>query len=400
MCGRRNPRTERSVQSTVVTIGLLAIVSLAMLGSQPAVSMGSTRFATFNVSLYRSQQGELIQDLRGNDLQARVIAEIVQRVRPEVLLINEFDYDADGTAAELFQSRYLSVGENGAEPIEYPYVFLGPSNTGVYTSAGQMIGYGLFEGQYGMLLLSMYPIDYENARTFRNFLWKDMPSALLPKNPDTGASWYSSQRLRVLPLSSKSHWDVPILVEDQTIHVLASHPTPPSFDGAEDANGCRNHDEIRFWADYISGSAYIYDDDGRNGGLEAGDHFVIMGDENADPIDGDSTGEAILQLLDSPLVNTSVTPSSEGGAEQAALQGGINGSHRGDPHYDTADFGDAGTCGNLRADYVLPSATLEILDTGVFWPLSSDPLFRLVGVNPFPSSDHRLVWADLRLPAE
>jgi len=399
MCRERSPRSERRLQIIVATIGLLAILSLAMLGSVPAASVGSIRFATFNVSLYRSEQGELIEDLRGRDTQARAIAEIIQRVRPDVLLINEFDYDADGTAAELFRTDYLQVGQNGAEPIEYPYVFLGPSNTGVYTSAGQMIGYGLFEGQYGMLLLSMHPIDYENTRTFRNFLWKDMPSALLPKNPDTGASWYSSQKLRVLPLSSKSHWDVPILVEGQTIHVLASHPTPPSFDGAEDANGCRNHDEIRFWADYISGSAYVYDDAGRSGGLEPGDFFVIMGDENADPRDGDSRDQAILQLLDSPLVNASVTPSSEGAAEQAVLQGGINDSHRGDPRYDTADFGDAGTCGNLRADYVLPSATLEMLDAGVFWPLSSDPLFRLVGVYPFPSSDHRLVWADLKLPA-
>ena len=398
MCVRRSPRTKRSAQIVLVTIGLLAIVSVAMLRSQPAAAADSIRFATFNVSLYRSQQGELITNLRGNDAQARVIAEIIQRVRPEVLLLNEFDYDPDGAAAELFQTNYLGVGQNGAEPIEYPYVFLGPSNTGVYTSAGQMIGYGLFEGQYGMLLLSMYPIDYSEARTFRNFLWKDMPSALLPKNPDTGANWYSSQKLRVLPLSSKSHWDVPILVEDQTIHVLASHPTPPSFDGAEDANGCRNHDEIRFWADYISGSAYIYDDAGRSGGLEPRGHFVIMGDENADPLDGDSTEQAILQLLNSPLVNTSVTPSSDGAAEQAALQRGINDSHRGDPRYDTADFGDAGTCGNLRVDYVLPSETLEILDAGVFWPLSTDPLFRLVGVYPFPSSDHRLVWADLRLP--
>ena len=37
----------------------------------------------------------------------------------------------------------------------------------------------------------------------------------------------------------------------KTVHVLASHPTPPSFDGGEDRNGRRNHDEIRFWADYV-----------------------------------------------------------------------------------------------------------------------------------------------------
>ena len=61
---------------------------------------------------------------------------------------------------------------------------------------------------------------------------------------------------------------------------------------------------------------------------------------------------------------------------------------------DSPPFG----AGNLRADYVLPRKNLLILDAGVFWPLSSDPLFPLVGTFPFPSSDHRLVWVDVRVP--
>ena len=92
-------------------------------------------------------------------------------------------------------------------------------------------------------------------------------------------------------LSSKSHWDVPVEVGGRTVHVLASHPTPPTFDGAEDRNGRRNHDEIRFWADYVrpgAGSGYIYDDAGGTGGLKPGSSFVILGDQNADPLDGDS----------------------------------------------------------------------------------------------------------------
>ncbi|MEZ5252131.1 MAG: hypothetical protein R2713_23855, partial [Ilumatobacteraceae bacterium] len=51
--------------------------------------------------------------------------------------------------------------------------------------------------------------------------------------------------------------------------------------------------------------------------------------------------------------------------------------------------------GNLRADYVLPSRNLRIVDAGVFWPLSTDPLFPLVGTFPFPTSDHRPVWVDV-----
>jgi len=387
------------------------------------------RFAQFNASLNRTSPGQLITDLSTPDnAQARNIAEIVQRTNPDVLLINEFDYVAESplTPVELFQQNYLGVSQNGADPVTYPYVYIAPSNTGiasgfdlnnngaVVTTPGtpgygdDSLGFGNFPGQFGMLLLSRYPIDTENVRTFQNFLWRDMPGALLPDDPTTPAlqDWYSSEELAVLPLSSKSHWDIPIQVNGETIHVLASHPTPPVFDGPEDRNGRRNHDEIRFWADYITPGegSYIYDDQGGTGGLEPGTRFVIMGDQNADPFDGDSTQNAISQLLNNPLVNVSVTPSSTGAIEAAALQGGANANHRGDPALDTADFAD-GNPGNLRADYVLPSFNLEITNAGVFWPEQDDPLFEIVGnfdpaLQGFASSDHRLVYTDVAVAGD
>ncbi|HEX2883278.1 MAG TPA: endonuclease/exonuclease/phosphatase family protein, partial [Candidatus Limnocylindria bacterium] len=198
---------------------------------------------------------------------------------------------------------------------------------------------------------------------------------------------------------SKSHWDVPIDVGGTIVHFLVSHPTPPVFDGAEDRNGTRNFDEIRFWADYVTPGAggYIYDDDGVSGGLKPGEKFVIAGDQNSDPLDGDSIPGAIQQLLENPRVNTTVTPDSLGAVEAAALQGGANATHLSDPRYDTADFAD-GAPGNLRADYVLPSRNLRITDAAVFWPELGDPLSRLTGTFPFPSSDHRLVWIDVMVP--
>jgi 3-phytase/alkaline phosphatase D len=387
----------------------------------------SVRFATFNASLNRNSAGELIADLStANNTQAKNVAEIIQRNNPDVLLVNEFDYYPNGEAAKLFQQNYLSVSQNGANPVEYPYFYVAPSNTGiasgfdlnnngtVVTTPGapgygdDALGFGNFPGQYGMVIYSKYPIDTDNVRTFQNFLWKDMPGALLPDNPNTPEAndWYSPEELEAFRLSSKSHWDIPIEVNGETVHVLASHPTPPTFDGLEDRNGTRNHDEIRFWSDYITPGegSYIYDDAGNFGGLTPGSRFVIMGDQNADPNDGDSVDNAIRQLLDNPLVNTSVTPDSEGGLEQAALQGGANTRHISDPAFDTADFAD-GAPGNLRVDYVLPSQNLEITDAAVFWPESTDPSFPLVGTfNPtipggFPSSDHRLVRADVEVEA-
>jgi len=372
----------------------------------------SVRVATYNASLNRGAAGQLVADLStGANAQAKAVAEVIQRTRPDLLLINEFDFVPNQQAAKLFQANYLAVGQGGATPINYPYVYVAPSNTGIpsgfdLNNDGQVaggddaFGFGVFEGQFGMVVYSRYPIDTRHVRTFQLFKWKDMPGALLPDDPATPApaDWYSPAELGVFRLSSKSHWDLPIQIGKRTVHFLVSHPTPPTFDGAEDRNGRRNHDEIRFWADYVQPgkrSSYIYDDKGRYGGLRPGSAFVIAGDQNSDPVDGDSVPGAIQQLIEHPRIIDPL-PTSAGAVEAAVLQGGANASHEGDPKYDTADFADTPAPGNLRADYVLPSRQLRPVGAGVFWPVQADPLSRLTGVFPFPTSDHRLVWVDLR----
>lgn len=371
----------------------------------------TVRFQTFNASLNRLRAGQLVADLSSpGNAQADAIAETIQRLRPDVLLINEFDYVEGGLAADLFRENYLEVPHGDARPIRYPFAFVAPSNTGVPSGfdldnngtvggGNDAYGFGEFEGQYGMLVLSRFPIAYDDVRTFQTFRWADMPGAILPDDPTTPApaDWYSPAELEVFRLSSKSHWDVPIRIGGRIVHFLASHPTPPTFDAAEDRNGTRNHDEIRFWADYVSGAGYIYDDEGRYGGLPRGAAFVIAGDQNSDPVDGDSVDGSIQQLLDHPRIQDPL-PTSAGGPEAARLQGGANLAHEGDPAYDTADFAD-GAPGNLRADYVLPSRDLEVRDAGVFWPVQADPLFRLTGVWPWQPTDHRAVWVDVALPS-
>ncbi|WP_116245184.1 endonuclease/exonuclease/phosphatase family protein [Nocardiopsis sp. FIRDI 009] len=362
---------------------------------------GEVRFATFNTALTRPAAEALLAELAGpGGAQLRNVAEIVQRVRPDVLLVNEFDHDPDGIGPRLFQDRYLSVGHRGARGIEYPYVYTAPVNTGVASGvdldgdgravtepgsaayAGDAFGFGLFPGQYGMVLFSRYPILTDRVRTFRTFRWADLPGALLPVRPGTGAPFHSEEALEVLRLSSKSHWDVPVDVGGRRpVHVLASHPTPPAFDGPERRNVLRNHDEIRFWVDYLSPDAgHLYDDGGRRGGLAPEAPFVVAGDLNADPAAGDGHSKAITRLLEHPRVRD-VEPASRGGLGAAAL-----------------DAGAAPPEGHLRADYVLPSAELPVGRAGVFWPAADDPLFRLTGDHPFPSSDHRLVWVDVGRP--
>lgn len=368
------------------------------------------RIAAYNVSLYSEQGGGLIRRLQSGDPRARDVAAVLQRVRPDIVLLNEFDYDAEGRAADLFQRDYLQQPQpGGGKALRYPYRYLAPVNTGVPSGldldrngviggegrqrGNDAWGYGLHPGQYGMLVLSRHPIDVDRVRTFQTLKWSAMPGAAQPLDPDSGQPWYPPDVWAQLRLSSKSHWDVPIRTPRGVVHLLASHPTPPVFDGPEDRNGARNADEIRLWREYISpdDASWLCDDAGRCGGLPADALFVIAGDLNNDPVDGDGRHHAIIELLEHPRVMRHATPRSTGAIETARAYAAQGIRRRGAPAHATGDFGPES--GTLRLDYVLPSTGFHLLDTGVFWPASGEPGAELVD-----ASDHRLVWADLEIP--
>lgn len=388
----------RPIQSfTAVLLGLLLYLPALAADDNPQ----RVRIATFNIAMGLKTEGELYRRLQsGDDESLKKVAAVIQSVRPDVLLLNEFDwYELD--SAVFFIRNYLDTPQYGNEPISFEHAFSGAVNTGLDSGLdlnGNGVpgepddawGYGAFPGQYGMLVLSRFPLQLQ--RSFRFFKWSDMPDARKPTNAD-GSEWYPDATWKKLRLSSKSHWDIDVTVNDRDFHFLVSHPTPPVFDGPEDRNGARNHDEIRLWADYVdpARSAYIYDDTGVSGGLPGDARFVIAGDLNADPADGDSNTGAIAQLLDSPLVNASCVPVSEGAAQASQQQGGKNLEQKGDPASDTGDFNDQYT-GNMRIDYVLPSANLKVVGCGVFWPAEGQPGYDLVDV-----SDHHLVWLDIEL---
>lgn len=134
--------------------------------------------------------------------------------------------------------------------------------------------------------------------------------------------------------------------------------------------------------------------------LEEDTRFVIMGDYNADPNDGDATDDPITSLFfANSLIKFDATegefvPFSLGGIEAALTQGGGNDNHISNPAFDTADFGEP-TPGNLRVDYVLPSANIRVKNSGVFWPEANDPLSQLLGSGV--SSDHQLFFVDVRI---
>ena len=374
--------------------------------SRPAMAL---RVATYNTSLFSDEAGGVIRQLEGDSAHARKIASVLQKVRPDLVLLNEFDYDDAHRAADLFQQRYLEVAQpGGGEALRYPYRYLAPVNTGVPSGldldrngsvgttgrerGNDAWGYGLHPGQYGMLVLSRFPIDEAQVRTFQLLRWSEMPGATNPVDPTTDQAFYTDDIWKQLRLSSKSHWDVPVTTPAGVVHFLVSHPTPPVFDGPENRNGMRNADEIRLWREYLSpgDAAWLCDDTGRCGGLAKDARFVIAGDLNNDPADGDGQHDAIIELLEHPRVMRMATPRSEGGEETALAYAAKGLQRRGAPAHVTGDFGRRN--GALRLDYVLPSTGFSLIGSGVFWPKQGHPDAAIAD-----GSDHHLVWVDLTL---
>jgi|694.fasta_scaffold00235_13 endonuclease/exonuclease/phosphatase family metal-dependent hydrolase len=390
----------------------------------PPKSESAIRIATFNVSLNRSKSGKLTSNLRQDDSQIKAIATIIRAVSPDILLLNEIDYLPDVDHPALLHELYLTPAQQdqlGHGPISLPYHFWAAVNTGqpsgldlnrngATSDPEDAYGFGRFPGQYGMAVLSKYPFDASGTRTFQNLLWSELPGALQPKFPDSSELYYSTDTWSKLKLPSKSFWDVRIQLPGRTLHLLASHPTPPAFDGPEDRNGCRNHDEIALLTSYIdaqpiasaSGNGPFWrDDQGREGALPQDAYFVVAGDLNCDPVDGSSRHQAINKLLSHPRVQSNPVPQSAGGVEASRAEAGQNRSHRGEPAHDTGAFG-PDRVGNLRVDYVLPSNNMPILDCGVVWPsqtgLTSEDAAVLKQL--MAATDHRMVWVDLALPID
>ena len=376
-------------------------------------------------------------------IQIRNVAAIIQHQRPAVLMVSEFNNDGDAidsSALSGFSANYLAIsqslnsidGTNKQDPINYPYLGNFATNTGLASGLdldhdgatdrpGDAWGFGNYHGQYAFGLLSQYPIEKDEIRTFQKFKWKDMPGQTnVPVNCKVGNTaswcqydnWYTDAAWEQMRLSSKNHVDVPITITQDgvthKIHLLMSHPTPPVFDKGEEApyNVARNAAEVGFWVDYVDGKDYFYDDTGKKmGGLDAGELFVIMGDLNADPENGDGDLTSIKALMSHKNVNHLVTTGSYAPASNGAPECLANGecgkqSINSTPYPEliTSTFG-------LRVDHVIPSSALNVVDAGVFWPASNEAGYLLMndkrigkyGNGKDVSSDHRMVWIDIEL---
>lgn len=366
--GRLRPWSGAARGAALGLISLFALPFAAPFATGAAAE--TIRIATYSPDLGRRGPGLLYRDLlSGKDDQIAAVVAVIARADPDLLLLTGIDWDFDNLALTELARQLAAAGA------DYPHLYATRPNSGMAPgldldqngrlgTGDDAQGFGMFSGQDGMAVLSRHPIGPVTDHSA--FLWRDLAGNLMPPAPPEIAA---AQRL-----SSVAHWELPVEIAGQSLRLLAYAATPPVFDGPEDRNGRRNHDETAFWLDRLP-------EDGA---------FVLLGNANLDLNDSEGRPEALAALtarLQDPL------PRSAGGA--AYPQDGANSRHKGDPALDTANWPAADGPGNMRVDYVLPAQGLRILDAGVLWPAPEDAFAPTVAA----ASRHRLVWVDLDWPA-
>lgn len=369
----------------MTSMGLRALALLLWLvPSATAAAPETLRVAVFTAELDRSGPGLLLRDILKGDPQVAAAASMIAAAEADILLLLRFDYDLGGRALAAFGARLAAAGS------PYPHRFALRPNSGRATrldldgdgytrGARDGQGYGRFAGQNGMAILSRLPIAAEAARDFSALPWRALPGAILPRHAD-GTPFPSEAAQAAQRLFSTAAWDVPVLLPGGgRLHLLAFHATPPVFDGPEDRNGLRNAGELAFWRQLLDGALV----DGLNLAPPP-DPFVLLGNANNDPLRGEGRNDAIRALLVHPALQDPA-PESAGGAAAGRPRA-------------TVDWAAEVPDGNLRVDYVLPSATLHVAASGVLWPPPGPEADALLGSDGRAASRHRIVWVDLALP--
>lgn len=335
-----------------------------------AVQAEALRLAYFDTELSRDGPGLLLRDiLGGRDAQVQAVVTLIERADADLIVLAGIDYDAEGRAAGALNAR-LSL--------PYAHVIAPRPNVGMATGldldgngrkgeARDAQGYGRFSGQGGMAILTRLSPAGPPA-DFTDLLWSRAPQSSMEPG-DSGAA--------IRRLSSVLHFLLPVQGDVGALTIGIFRATPPVFDGPEDRNGRRNHDEVLFWRHLL---------DGRLGAFPAAP-LVVMGGANLDPQRGEGRRGAIRALLEDPRLQDPVPRHRDGFA--ALPRDGIIADDT------TVDWSEPSP-GDMRVDYILPAAGLRVLDSGVLWPTAEAPLREVVEA----ASRHRLIWADIGMPGD
>ncbi len=339
-----------------------ALSFLFWVGAAPAETI---RIATYNTELSQKGPGRLLHALnRASDPQVEAVIEVLTEADADILVLQGIDWDFENRALLALAQRLND------RQTPYPHLFSARPNTGLYSgldlngdgrvgTAADAQGFGAFTGAHGMAVLSRFPIQPSLMVDLSAVIWADLAWAQLPQHLD-GRPFPSPAAQAAQRLSSTNHWILPIeLPHNGHLNLMVFHASPPVFDGAEDRNGRRNHDEITLWHQVLAAP----------GSLPVDGPVVIAGDANLDPNRGDGRTDAIRRLLSHPRLQD---PQPQSPSQGAA----------------TVDWQQTGP---MRVDYILPDRALLVLSSGVLWP--SDPAHVA-----HTASRHRLVWVDIEWP--
>jgi hypothetical protein len=286
---------------------------------------------------------------KGEDDTLLAAISVIKHIAPDILLLTDFDYDYDAMALSALAGQLGYAHSFAAKPNTGLQTAFDLDGNGRFGEARDAQGYGRFTGDGGMAILSRHPVDPTQVIDFSEVLWRDVPRGTLP-------STMTAQVADIQRLSTSGHWVVPIETSIGLVTLMAYAATPPVFDGPEDRNGLRNRDELLLWENMIEHTPP--------------DGFLVLGNANLDPLDGEGYSDAMANFLEIPLL------------------------HDPHPRQPTANWDDEGP-GDLRVSYVLPSVVFDVQDAGVFWPAPDDPDVALLGEDGLAAGVHHLVWVDI-----
>lgn len=289
--------------------------------------------------------------LKGTD-DTQLAARRIALANADITVLLGVDYDFHGLALQALTDEITR--QDGPT---YPTRFALRPNTGLPTGLDldgdgrtgepeDAQGFGAFNGEGGMAVLSRWPVAADKVQDFSHLLWAGFNWASLPASAD--GLFPSPKVYEVQRLSTTGHWIVPIdLPSGDTIPIAAYHATPPVFDGPEDRNGLRNADETLFWLHHLNITPDV--------------PLIIIGGANLDPDRSEGRRKAIRALLDHPATFDPFPSDSL-----------------------TVDWTDIGL-GRMRTDYILPTRHFDVIDQGTIWPETVSE----------HESRHALIWVDL-----
>lgn len=314
---------------------LLAAALAATLS--PAFAQGSLRIATWHSELSRNGPGLLLRDiLKGKDTQIAAALQVLVALDADIVVLQGVDHDHGGQALTALAEALATAGA------PYPHHLSLPSNagrpTGLDMDGDGRLGepedaqsHARFEGQGATALLSRHPILRGDIRDFSQLLWRDLPGAALPAWPD-GQPFPSPEAQAIQRLATNGLHEIPIALPDGTVlRLLTFHASPPAFEGPEQRNTRRNHDEALFWLRLLDGTV----------APPPQPPFVLAGNANLEAGTGTGRPGALSALLAHPQLR--------------------------DPHAGMGPTVDwtALNLGKRRVSYLLPGPGLAINDAGL-----------------------------------